>query len=72
MLWSSPLLVGELCHVKLFKFQLIFVCSDIAEYVECVGPYHVESTTEVQDLATLVRTWMVDSLGICAAVKLTA
>ena len=56
--------MGELCHVKLFKFQLIFVCSDIAEWVECVGPYHVESTssrpiTEVkQHWAVLVLGWV--------------
>ena len=54
----------ELCCVELFKFDHIFVDSDIAVCVECVGPYHVESTssrpiTEVkQHWAALVLGWV--------------
>ena len=54
----------ELCCVELFKFDHIFVDCDIAVCVECVGPYHVESTssrpiTEVkQHWAALVLGWV--------------
>ena len=54
----------ELRRLELFKLDRIFVCSDIAEPIQCVGPYHVESTssrpiTEVkQHWATLVLGWV--------------
>ena len=54
----------ELCPVELFKFDRIFVWSDISERTLCLGPYHVESTssrpiTEVkQHRAALVLGWV--------------
>ena len=54
----------ELCQVELFKFDRIFVQTDISDRTECLGPYHVESTssrpiTEVkQHWASLVFGWL--------------
>ena len=56
--------VCELCYLQLFKFDRIFVGTDIAERSKCQGPYHVESTssrpiTEVkQHRAALVLGWV--------------
>ena len=54
----------ELCQLELFKFDRLFNETDIAEPIQCVGPYHVESTssrpiTEVkQHRAALVLGWV--------------
>ena len=64
-IYPSP--VCELCYVEFFKFDRIFVDTDIsniAECTKCLGPYHVESTssrliTEVkQHRAALVLGWV--------------
>ena len=53
-----------LCQVELFKFDRIFVKTDISERTSCLGPYRVESTssrpiTEVkQHWAALVLGWV--------------
>ena len=41
--YLSP--VRELCHVDFFKFECIFVETDIDACTNCLGPYHVESTS---------------------------
>ena len=57
-------LACELCQVELFKFDRIFVETAIAGLSQCLGPYHVESTssrpiTEVkQHRAALVLGWV--------------
>ena len=63
--YTSRLLVCvNYVKVELFKFDRIFVHSDIAVCVGCVGPYNVESTssrpiTEVkQHWAALVLGWV--------------
>ena len=61
----------ELCRVEWFKFDRIFVKTAISEPTECLGPYHVESTssrpiTEVkQHWAALVLGWMTASKDTC-------
>ena len=60
--YLSP--VRALCYVEFFKFDRIFLETDIAECSKCLGPYHVESTssrpiTEVkQHWAALVLGWV--------------
>ena len=60
--YLSP--VRELCYVDFFKFECIFVETDIDACTNCLGPYHVESTssrpiTEVkQHRAALVLGWV--------------
>ena len=60
--YLSP--VRELRYVEFFKSYRIFVETDKAECIKCLGPYHVESTssrpiTEVkQHRAALVLGWV--------------
>ena len=54
----------ESCQVELFKFDRIFVQTDISDRTECLGPYHVESTSSrlitavKQHWAMLVLGWV--------------